>query len=284
MKRNALGQFISQPIFNELEDKEIAKIYNVGNSTRKIARAYKVNNKIIANALKRQTIQIHQTQFKRKWQINEFAFDDLQNEQVNYWWGFIYADGSINKKRYLNITLGLKDEQHLEKLNGFLQSDYPIYTTCTQLNNKKFHQPRLMVYSRHLANRLSQLGIVSHRLKFNRVLEHLDPTFASHWIRGYFDGDGCALKSEPRISWAGQKNLLEWIRYKLSEELGLNPERNIFKHGNFIFEINYWGRKQTRKITNYMYKDATIWLERKRAIIENWSRPQKKNEMRRAAI
>jgi hypothetical protein len=45
----------------------------------------------------------------------------LKDECISYYWiGFILADGSINKKGELTIALSKKDEDHLKKLQNFL--------------------------------------------------------------------------------------------------------------------------------------------------------------------
>ena len=47
---------------------------------------------------------------RRKYQVNEFFFDEIDSEEKAYWLGFIYADGYVNTNgNKFGINLSLKD-------------------------------------------------------------------------------------------------------------------------------------------------------------------------------
>lgn len=84
-----------------------------------------------------------------------------------------------------------------------------------------------------------------------------------HFIRGYFDGDGCVtqnLKGERYISFVGTKDMLENIRRHLKIEAIVKKEKRTQKE---IYFLQTGGNKSVLKIFDYLYKDATIFLERK---------------------
>lgn len=84
-----------------------------------------------------------------------------------------------------------------------------------------------------------------------------------HFIRGYFDGDGCITSSKSNIKWSilGTSNFLSSIQDIMVEKLQLNKTK-IYKAKN-IYSLEYKGRKQIKTIKEWLYNDATIFLERK---------------------
>ena len=100
---------------------------------------------------------------------------------------------------------------------------------------------------------------------FEQVPEHL----IHHFIRGYFDGDGS-------ICYGIQNNTRRWQinftgTYLLLEGINkfFNKTNKLYKHNN-AFELKYTGTNQLLNIINILYKDATIYLDRKYDLIQDF--------------
>src|SRR5574343_431199 len=192
-----------------------------------------------------------------KQKLNNKVFNLINTEEKAYWVGFLYADGCIYGKNCISLELSLKDKEHLIKFNNFLEKEKSIREDSFRV---RCVFKDCMVYQD-----LYNLGI-----KPNKSLILTFPTYyqipkklMNHFIRGYIDGDGCIYISNSNIhvSVLGTKEFL----ISLIEEINL-PIRNLYKNNknnnSNCYFFQYSG-KNALSLIDYLYKDATIYLERK---------------------
>lgn len=266
--------------FTDAEEEQIAKIYLAGHSAKSIMRAYDLSHHIsICDALKRQGVtQRPAPERNRLYALNPHVFDVIDNELAAYWWGFIYADGCVYR-RTLTVHIKEKDMNHLELLRDFMQSESPIKEEEQRLNgySKSYTRYGIDFTDRHLTKRLRELGIKPYRPNPQAALRHLPIRLTQHWVRGYFDGDGSA-RTSPSIAFCGSRKLLIWLREQFANEAGTNPDLVVTKHNKAnIYYLYISGRIQALKAAGYMYRDATVWMPRKREVIDNWPLPKERH-------
>lgn len=260
--------------FTDTEEAEIAKIYLSGKSTKAIARAYGLSHHIsITAALKRQGIEQRSVGDRnRLYKCNPYIFDNLDNELSAYLHGFTYADGYINASKTLSFNISAKDKDHLEKIKQALQSEAPIRIVPNLGYGGEI--ATISITERYLVKRLQETGIVKGRPYPELTMSSIPDSTFNHWLRGFFDGDGSAKKS-PCINFCGDYKLLLLIRNRLSQLCEVNPNLAITKHVTKpLYYIDYSGRLMALKVASVLYKNATIWLERKRNVVNNWPVPQ----------
>ena len=208
--KNAVDEFIAR------KDENI----NVGY----FAKKYNCARATLSKRLKSMGYEIinYQTQTK----FNEHIFDSIDTEEKAYWLGFIFADGYIdsspldsNKKPTYNFELSLKgdDSHHLEKFNKFIEHQKNIVrisdVKCEDVICKRC---RLGVANKHLWETLNSYGCTPKKsltLKFPNESIFKDKSLIRHFIRGYWDGDGCLSWSNkehtsPSVSVVGTKEFL----------------------------------------------------------------------------
>ena len=251
--------------FTDEEEVCIVQTYEAGHSAKAIGRAYNLPGKdAVIGALRRANTRIRpNTEANRLYTINHEAFDVVAPESA-YWWGFIYADGSVCRHKSLTVGLRHTDVDHVIALNEFLQSDAPVKIRDRWLKPHK--GAYLHVTSQHMGARLEELGVLAHRPSVDLVIKNLPQKFTSHWLRGYFDGDGSVdyhKNKQPRIRFCGRLELVSWIRKTLADECARNPKLKFYKHATGLYYIGYSGTRSVAVIMEYMYRDATIFLERK---------------------
>jgi len=198
-------------------------------------------------------------------------FDDIDTEEKAYWLGFIYADGYVSTNT-LQVHISVKDLSHLLKLGYIL--DTSVYPHTVHLKNKVYSAVRLQIHSPHLASTLRSMGIVAHRVKLDKVdtINHVKTWLVHHFIRGYFDGDGCISwhrqgeYSWPRVHLSGSQNLLHIFKNIMMCEIELNNNK-ISDHSS-IKQLQWSGYPQVIGIYSWLYKDATVYLERKKDIFD----------------
>lgn len=199
-----------------------------------------------------------------KYNVNETFFDCIDSEEKAYWLGFIYADGCVTKdKKYLYINLSPTDINHLIAFNKCINSTYPIRHFNNYVN--------LRISNKHLVSSLISCGCVPCKsliLEFpnNDILPN---NLIHHFIRGYFDGDGCLSTilrykknrispvMECEINFLGTYDMLHHI----SDNIPIDNVK-IFKFGN-IYKFRIQSKKRIIDLMEYLYNGASIYLERK---------------------
>ena len=126
----------------------------------------------------------------KKYQINENIFNNIDSEEKAYFLGFLMADGYNNETRY-SVRLCLKEEDVcvLESLKNILypNNDKPI----GYIKRKDgFNLNYLDICNKHISKTLANLGMIQAKT-FKLQYPNISNTMNKHFIRGYFDGDGC---------------------------------------------------------------------------------------------
>lgn len=195
-------------------------------------------------------------------------FSVIDTEDKAYWLGFIYADGNVNKaKNTLTINLQAGDKDHLAKLNKCLDGNYAVKVTEDKRGDKTYWNARLSVYSTKLVSDLIDKGVVPNKT-FVITFPIIRDDLIHHFIRGYFDGDGtvCERKHKKNPSdlacsfVCGNQEFLDSVRAILFE----NDIKSYIVHdkGNKVY-LSLAGLQNTDNFLKYIYKDATIYLDRK---------------------
>lgn len=260
--------------FTDSEEEQIAKIYLSGKSARSIMRAYGFRHHIsIVDALRRQGIEQRSApERNRLYKLNPHIFDNLDNEASAYLHGFIYADGHIGRDKTLTINVSDEDKVHMDKIRIAMQTEAPVRIVKNYGYGKA--NARLSFTDRYMASQLQSKGIVIGRTSPELAFSSIPESMFNHWLRGFFDGDGSARKSKS-IIFCGSYEFLSMLRDRITYHCQTNPNLAISEHiTKSIHYIGYSGRLVALRVADFMYKDATIWLERKRQVIDNWPLPQ----------
>lgn len=199
-------------------------------------------------------------------------FNKINTQEKAYWLGFITADGWVsygkNNSGELGIELAIKDIEHLKKFNKSINGNYNINVqdNLCVLNNKVNKSCTLRIYSIQLVKDLLQYDITSNKTK-NIKFVKLDENLMSHFIRGYFDGDGSIYVSHNKNRYIGMKftsgciNFIEELRAYL---LNQGIKSYIQKYNDIdCYDLMIGGMGNVDKMLNYIYNDANIYLERK---------------------
>jgi len=248
------------------KEEEICKLYERDKIPQyKLAEKFNVNNTIIHKILKNNNIKfITPSERGRKIKINENFFEEINNEEKAYWLGFIVADGAILRNNCLRIELSSKDHNHLEKFKNSLQSDHDIKIS-TKYDEKysKFKRKysRIQIKSKKIKNNLFTYGIIQNKSSktfFPDIRKDLIP----HFVRGYYDGDGWISKGVVGI--CGNEKLIIEIKKIIEKNLLIKNIKlyKVNKTGT-TYQFQIYSKENRKKFLNYIYKDASVFLDRK---------------------
>lgn len=209
----------------------------------------------------------------RKYKINETFFDVIDTEEKAYFLGFLYADGYNNTSRNcVRLILQERDKYIVEKLNCLVQPTKPLYYTEGKIS-KRNNSPKwgTVIANKHVSKTLEDKGC-GRAKTFTTTFPHwLDTKLIHHFIRGYFDGDGCIYYNKNtknlRVEMIGTESFLLDVQDIMYNTLGINKTKPYKKPGKSdsynIVSIIYGTNNSVIKLKDWLYQDATIYLQRK---------------------
>lgn len=259
-------------IYTQKEIEKCINLYILGKSTRKIEETLNISKTSVLRFLKNAKIKRRETkETSRKDFFNYDYFENIDTEDKAYFLGLLMADGNVCIKRGKVIQISLKNEDsYILKL--FQNKIGSTNNLCID----RVLYSKLTLYSDKMVKDLIKLGCTtnkSHTLKFP-TKEQVPERFISHFIRGYFDGDGgislykhsyCAS-----ISFTSNKLFLEslstninkYIDIKFSKYYKRYKEKEI-SCGSIHYHLN--PKKDKGKLFFWLYKDCKdMYLKRKK--------------------
>jgi len=212
---------------------------------------------------------------------NENFFKNWSPEMA-YVLGFFSADGCMmkNKRGARFIEFQITDKDLLEKIRKLINSNHKITPRRRNDRWKTFY--RLQIGSKTIFKDLVKLGLTPRKSKTIK-LPYVPDKYFSHFVRGYFDGDGnvCVTnyiradrnnkKSTTILSGftSGSKQILQSLHDKLKKIA------NIFG-GTFYYSGRgyrlYFSVKDRFKLYKFMYKkiNNNLFLVRKKKKFERY--------------
>lgn len=251
----------------------IIQEYDIHHSIPTIAKQFNVSAAAIRAVLRKANIKIlsiselQQLSFPR----NSSFFSKIDTPQKAYWLGFLYADGYISKDNAIRINLKKDDEGHLKKfIEAIEYTNGKIKYSKKKVEEKIYEQAYCQIKDKKMALDLADKGCVNNKsfvLTFPPE-DKLPKELYAHFIRGYFDGDGC-------LTWSvsGKNRSRNYKINFVGTEVFLNKVKEVLKKENLALEhhnnycvLNISGNRQVFSILNFLYKDSydDICLTRKR--------------------
>jgi hypothetical protein len=264
--------------FTKEQVDRMVELHSQGVAINEIGREYGVTQ----NPIKIQLELRGRIIGNRRYEVTENYFKTVDSEEKAYWLGFLAADGCIRKRvnekgKTRGDTVALKlsvlDEKHLERFRDSICPDakikYQVSRTITKKGTKSVsHNCSIGVNSNELVQDIIKLG-VGPRKTFTVGKPNIGEEYYKHFIRGFFDGDGCCYVKKTlgkrglytvsvRFSFAcASKDMRDFFAEELGK-IGIDTKcydnLNLQITGGFIND---------KKFFDYLYTDASIYLQRK---------------------
>lgn len=247
-------------------NKNIVDLYNSGKTLEEISNLVKIDRSYISRIVKEYTNIRDSSLCKIKYKIDESIFEKIDSEESAYWFGFLYADGYINyNKNSITLCLSNNDLDILQKFLKFIKTDKPI-----RKNNKD--SSKVVIENKKITNDLKKLGLLqckTHILSFPKIRKNL----LNHFIRGYFDGDGCItygrkLNTFANVSITSTLNFLKEIDNNIDVKFSYT-KRHKDKVDD-IFTMTSGGIVNIMKFYSFIYKNSSIYMDRKKKKFNDW--------------
>ena len=207
-----------------------------------------------------------------KYSLDETYFETIDTPEKAYWFGFLYADGSIsNEKSVLYVSQCNKNKELLEKFVKAIKSDVPIRPFITKEHEirgkivKSSQQFVICLYNKKLITDLINLGCVPRKTLKKEFPAWLKPEFYRDYIRGYFDGNGSisSASKSSHFSICSMENHLLKIKEILEEKCKIVMRINSRFEDSKTKELVTSGKNNIIPLFHYLYDNATSFLQRK---------------------
>lgn len=241
-----------------ITNKELSKKYNVHRAT--------IQRVLIVNNIKLKTL----SETSRKYDIDLNFFKKIDTEFKAYFLGLAYADGNLSRN-CMEISLIYSDKQILADISNKIYNKVvlgerkgrKISIDGKTYNNKK--QYRFRITSKEMSEDFIKHGLVRNKTFVIRIPK-INKNLIRHFIRGYFDGDGCTYVNYKNVgnhcvSIVSNENFCNDIKNIVDSNLNITSYVRWKKNKIFYFAVN--GRKQIVTFLDWIYKDCTIKLNRK---------------------
>ena len=268
---------MNQHNFSPEEITDIIYSYTAQNmSMKKLAKKYQVSEGTIKRLLIKNNVEFKDPNFYKQKYVNYNYFDKIDNQNKAYVLGYLYADGCLTQGNYMSCSACDENIESLHIVKSELQSEHKILRAKNSENSyskKNSYTNILQIGNQELYDNLLNLGLQPRKsliCKFP-TKEQVPREFLSHFIRGYFDGNGSVYYTikkdsdyiKPIVTFGGAKDILTGIKNNLNSITGSKAEVHSRKDAQ-IFEYKIGGQLQITTIYHYFYDEANLFLERKK--------------------
>lgn len=273
----------------ELKEKIINLYFHQNKTQPEIAKELKTGYKTISKALKLANLEPKKRTdiSHKKYQYDQNFFKKIDTEEKAYFLGFLYADGSLNKERYsISMTLHHKDKEIINKIcKHIYNDDFPL------VYDREGRHIRMGFNSKIMYEDAEKLGLhqrKSFTIKFP-TNEMVPEELMHHFIRGYFDGDGCIYHTDPNkktirasVMIIGSLEFIDSLKDRLKKIVKDKVGEAKHRSCKFVKCVVLTSTESVKDFYNYIYRNATLFLERKKNKFNNFFKIKKEKTYRHA--
>lgn len=209
---------------------------------------------------------------KLDYKLNDSYLSSVQTESQAYWLGLMSGDGCIAGNR-VSLGLATLDKNHVEKFKKAINCDKAIddIIRTDPDTGKEYYCSILAFSSKTMAEDLNRHGVIENKSLIIKPSSLISDELVAHYIRGIFDADGSICYSmgintkDWTISFYGSREVVqmiaEWIGKKIQYPKNARPHYSIFA-------VTYSGLALPQNVIRLIYDDATVYLDRKYAKIQ----------------
>jgi DNA-binding CsgD family transcriptional regulator len=241
--------------------------YNSGILPKQIAKDLGISNRIVYKHLNNNDIFLNKT-----YDADKEFFKTIDTPEKAYWLGFCYADLYVFMPYSVQLMLGKKDIQHLEKFKQSLHAEHPIKPKIvTHKNGKQYLEYRICIGSKEMVFDLIDKGCIQCK---GDIIDFPPPNVPTEllpfFVTGYFDGDGSIFCDNKDKAWRTEIACNYQFGIHLQEYLMKNCNLNKTKlqEEPGVWKICYGGNFQAARIGHFLYDNTVICLDRKKKEFE----------------
>lgn len=256
---------------------EVLNLLKEGYTPSQISKKLNRAMSSISSIIKRFNIKNYNTEYPK---CNHNYFDTIDNEEKSYLLGFFIADGWIDKNRF-GISIQEEDNYLLNYYQKFCNSK--IYTKNRNNHKNSKNISTIRWTSLKMKETFKDYNIIQNKTYntfFEFPFDKIDINNIRHFIRGFIDGDGSFESNKGTFTITLVNTSYNFMIQigNIIEELDNGIEKNIKRIKGktvdyYTLRFNFFRKNKPEKVLkiyNYLYKDSTIFLQRKKDKIESY--------------
>lgn len=212
---------------------------------------------------------------------NVYYFNEWSDDMA-YILGFIFADGWVYKDgSTVAVGIAEKDRAVVDFMKDRLEATANISIIKPRkdrLSKSRQNVARLSVGSRTMVKSLMSLGVNHNKTYRDDPFPEMPIECLPHFIRGYFDGDGCASYSPSKqycsVGFVGTPLFLEGLRSFLIKHAKMSYRKMLIKESSkdSQWATLVWGAvKDVIRFYSYIYPTGEEFcLDRKKTVMDNY--------------
>jgi len=247
---------------SDIEKSEILNQRKFGTTEKEISSKFDISLRQYYNLLKLNNVERKNKVVR--YNFDEDYFESIDTEDKAYFLGFIVADGSVNSISNV-IQITQKEPDILYEFKKYIKYEGDL------IKSKTRDVFDIKISSSKMKSDLLKLGISPNKtmsVSYPLIPENLQ----SHFMRGVFDGDGCiSIHHDKRDnSDRGQVNIcsgsFDFIKEYVDNMVkycGVK-KNNIRQPKGTYYVIDWGGLSDVESVYEFLYKEANIFLKRKK--------------------
>lgn len=258
----------------------IITLYNNGHTIRDIKIIEKISRPTIRKILRINNLRdVKKKDVDHSDTLNLNFFDKIDTEEKAYYLGLMYADGNnyighTKRKHYMiRLCLQERDKLIIEKFRDLIAPQHLVKLAKKKTDTQQA-QYQLRISSKIISDQLTNLGCVPNKSLILQFPNYISNDLLRHFIRGYFDGDGCFskyLKYKNYYAFGASvvstfnfcKIMNDIFKKELNINFSFNQNKYIKRGNNITTELTMGGNHQVYKLMKWLYNDAIVYLDRK---------------------
>lgn len=209
--------------------------------------------------------------------VNVNYFKNIDSEDKAYFLGLLLADGCISNYA-IKLRLQENDKYIIDTFKKCIESNHSLYYISPKkviLNNKVIKssgQWNFSINRVEIIEDLIKLGIFKNKTYKEYSIPKIEESLIRHFLRGYFDGDGCvSLLKDNRLrsQFIGCKTIIKEIE-EIFKKLNIIYTKEIKQYSIIIYVLKINRTLDNQKLYRYLYHDSNFYLYRKKDIFEKF--------------
>ncbi|MCC6802180.1 MAG: hypothetical protein IT319_04775 [Anaerolineae bacterium] len=189
-----------------------------------------------------------------------------------YVYGLLYADGNITHRTGNRsiLSLELKDIDHVRLVAGVIDPELPVYEYERRDGRKS---AKLVIYRSSVVKDCAAKGLLPAKTHTLKWPPDLPKALESHFVRGYFDGDGTVTFSWTKTS-LGYDVKLRLLAFACGSDEFAHALHSIIQANTgtggrvrhavkSCATLDYLRKQEIQAVGNWIYADSALYLPRK---------------------
>ncbi len=210
--------------------------------------------------------------------LNESYFEVIDTEDKAYFLGLLFADGSVQKiqksdngySHTISLELNTEDRDVIAQFVKSIDTNLKVKDYHRVTDGRERNMSKITIHSKKIFEDLWNLGKRPMKVDTCVIVPDLPNDLVRHFIRGYFDGDGCIYSTSemPRVTIYGTYDFLTSLKDEISKTININRLGVHQKKDTNVSMFSITKYDEIKDFYEYLYSNAKFYMKRRKEKFE----------------